>query len=151
MKSDLILVANATHARLLTRESPEAHLVHFESLEHPQGRFRSSELGDDRLGHGSKDSHPGGISFEPRLDPRRKHHLEFARVLAARVEELLGSGRYGRVAVYASAPFLGELRTELGAATRKVLHGTIDHDLTGLGIVELERRVAADLGPAKAG
>ena len=40
----------------------------------------------DRLGNGSQDSHPGGVSFEPRLDPRRKHHLEFARILAARVE-----------------------------------------------------------------
>ena len=113
MKNEWILIANASVARLFSRESDSGPLVPLHSFEHAESRLKASELADDRLGHDSTDGRPGGVSFEPRMDPRRKQHLKFARELAQRLDEGLAGGDCGRITLYASSPFLGELKGQL--------------------------------------
>ena len=145
MKNEWILIANASVARLFSRESDSRPLVPLQTMEHSESRLKSSELADDRLGHGSADRRPGGVSFEPRLDPRRKEHLHFAHTLAQRLEEGLASSAYDRVTLYASSPFLGELKGQLSPATTEALRAAVDVDLTSYGLRELEERIAIKL------
>ncbi|HAL37980.1 MAG TPA: hypothetical protein DCP03_07625 [Polaromonas sp.] len=51
------------------------------------------------------------------------------------------------MAIFASSPFLGELKAELGAATVCLLSTTHDLDLTSFGLTELEQRVERALAP----
>lgn len=145
MKADLILVANASEARLFCRASDNEPLVPLTTLEHNRSRRKNRELGGERAGHGSSDYRPGGVSFAPRIDPKRKQHLLFADELAKRVDEELASGRCSRVALFASCPFIGELRRRLSPAARKVLHAVVEMDLTSLPLDEVERRVGQEL------
>lgn len=147
MKPELILIANSTEARLFTRHSENDPLLPLATLEQPEGRLKSTELGDDRLGHGSNDSRPGGVSFTPRVAPKRKKHLQFARLLAQRIDEAMAGGACGRVTLFASCPFLGELKGELSPAAKKALHAAIDLDLTSFGLSELEQRIDQELAP----
>lgn len=141
MKAELILIANASEARLFTRASDEEPLVPLVRLEHGGSRRKSSQLGDDRPGHASNDSRPGGVSFAPRIDPRRKQHLQFAEELSQRIDEELAAGRCDRVALFASCPFVGELKGRLSPAARKALRAAVDVDLTALPLEEVERRL----------
>ena len=43
--------------------------------------------------------------------------------------------------MYASSPFLGELKHLFGDATRKLVAGTHDVDLTSFDVAEIEQRV----------
>ena len=145
MKNEWILVANASVARLFSRASDKGPLLPLHSFEHAESRLKASELADDRLVHDSNDWRPGGVSFEPRMDPRRKQHLKFARELAQRLDQGLAGGDCGRITLYASSPFLGELKGQLSPAAKKVLRAAVVVDLTSYGLRELEERIAHEL------
>jgi protein required for attachment to host cells len=144
MKPDWILIANATRARLLQMERNE-RVTELETFDHPQSRSKISDLVDDRAGHESTDRSYGGTSYQPRTDPKQKEHQRFAREIAEFLERQAHSGSYRSLAVFASSPFLGELKAELGAATTKLLSGTHDLDLTSVGPAELGRRIAREV------
>jgi protein required for attachment to host cells len=146
MKPAWTLIANSTHARLLQQQRGEPMVV-LKSFEHPQSRSKISELADDRMGHESADGSWGGTSFQPRVDAKRKEHEKFAHELAEYVEKEAQDGRFASLTVFASSPFLGELKAGLGDATRRLVATTHDLDLTAVGLTELERRIAHELAP----
>lgn len=141
MKPELILIANAGVARFFQRESDKDPLAALPTVDHPEGHIKASDLGDDRLGHGSNDSRPGGVSFTPRIEPHRKESQRFAHLLAERVDEAIAAG-CGHLLVFASTPFLGELKEALSPAAKKVLRAAVDMDLTSYGVDEIERRIS---------
>lgn len=144
MKPDWILIANATRARLLEQESKDK-VKELKSFEHPQSRSRASELSADRSGYQRTDRSFGAASFQPRTDPRQKEHTLFARELAEYLEREAQLGTFASVSVLASSPFLGELKAELGDATKRLLGVTRTVDLTMVGKAEIGRRVAQEL------
>jgi protein required for attachment to host cells len=144
MKPDWTLIANATRARLL-QQDPGAPMVIVKSFSHPESRGKVSDRVDDRAGHDSTDHSYGGTSFQPRTDPRRKEHDHFAREIADYLEAGALQERFRSLSVFASSPFLGELKARLGDATGRLLAGTHDLDLTAVGLAELERRIAYEL------
>lgn len=145
MKPDWILVANASQARLLQKE-PGAPLVVLQAFHHPASRQHSSTLGDDKAGREKSDRSFGGAAYEPRVDAQSKEHLHFAHELAEALEQGTREGRYANVQVFASSPFLGEIRQALEDGTRRHLAGMHDVDLTALGLAEIEERVRAATG-----
>ncbi|MDR3453755.1 MAG: host attachment protein [Rhodoferax sp.] len=140
MKPDWILVANATHARLLQRERGSPMVV-LKNFEHPQGRTKVSDLSDDRAGQGKTDHDFGGAAYPPRVDSKHKEHTRFAHELIEHLERQAQQGSFRSLAIFASSPFLGELKAQLGAATSRLLSGTHDLDLTSFGLNELEQRI----------
>ena len=147
MKPDWILIANATHARLLRRESGGLMVV-LETFEHPESRSKVSDLADDRAGHESRDSSFGGSAYPPRVDAKQKEHARFARKLADHLERQAQQGSLRSLVIFASNPFLGEIKAELGEVTTRLLSTTHDLDLTSFGLTELEQRVRNELRPA---
>lgn len=145
MKPQWILVANASHARLFSRESDTDPLVPIATMEHPESRMSGRELGGDRIGHDVTDRRPGGVMLTPRTDPRQKEHAQFAHELAKRLEQGLESGQCGSILLFASSPFLGVLKGELGAQVQKAVRATADVDLTSYGLTEVEQRIEREL------
>ena len=141
MKPHWILVANATEARLLQQEQGEP-LVVLQAFHHPAGRQHSAQLGDDKAGREASGHGFGGAAYQPHVDAQTKEHLQFARELAAHLEKAAGEHLYAALALYASSPFLGELKNALGEGTHKLLTATHDVDLTSFGLGEIERRLA---------
>ena len=141
MKRQWILLANASHARLLSRDSATDPLVQFATLEHPESRLKASQLADDRPGHEATDNSSGGNRYEPRSDVRRKEHQRFAREIAQRLDTGLAAGQFSALWLFASSPFLGELKAQLSDAVNKRVHLALDSDLTALGLAEIEQRL----------
>jgi protein required for attachment to host cells len=144
MKPEWILIANATHARLLERESGRPMVV-LKGFEHPQGRSKVSELADDKMGRENSDGGFGGTAYQPRMDAKQKEHQRFARELADHLEPPAQQGDFRSLRIFASSPFLGELKAELGTATMRLLATTHDLDLTSFGLSGLEQRIANEL------
>ena len=145
MKNEWIVLANAAVARFYSRESDRHPLVPLVTLEHAASQRKTSDLADDRMGHGSADRRPGGVAFEPHTTALRKEHEHFAREVAQRLADGLASGACDRITLYASAPFLGELKAQLNPAAAKALRAAFDVDLTSFHHGELERRIAHEL------
>jgi len=141
MKTEWIVVANASQARVFKRESPTGPLLAVSTMEHPESRAKGSQLGDNRPGHEASDFSAGGNRFEPRSDPRRKEHRRFAHEIAERLDKALAHGEFASLAVFASDPFLGELKGALSGPVLQRLQSTHDSDFTSLGIDALEERL----------
>lgn len=143
MKPDWILIANASHARLLERRLGEP-LALTRTFEHPQSRRKASELGVARAGHESGANSFSGTAYYPRVDAREKEQIRFARELTDYLEQEARRNTFRSVSLFASSPFLGELKRELGDATARLLAGAHDLDLTRVGMAELGSRIAAE-------
>ena len=141
MKVQWIVVANASLARLFSRDSPTDPLVPLATMKHPESRLKGSELADDRPGHEATDNSSGGNRYEPRSDVRRKEHQRFAREIAERLETGLVAGEFSTLWLFASSPFLGELKEQLSDAVDKRLQFALDSDLTSFGLAEIEQRL----------
>ncbi len=145
MKPQWILVANASLARLFSRDSPTDPLVPLATMEHAESRLKGSELADDRPGHEATDNNSGGNRYEPRSDVRRKEHRRFAREIAERLEIGLAAGEFSTLCLFASSPFLGELKSQLSDAVDKRLQVALDSDFTSFGLAEIEQRLRDQL------
>ena len=141
MKRQWILLANASHARLLSRDSAADPLIPLETMEHQESRLKGSQLSDDRPGHEATDHSSGGNRYEPRIDVRRKEHQRFAREIAHRLDAGLADGAFSVLWLFASSPFLGELKAQLSDAVNKRVQHALDSDLTALGLSEIEQRL----------
>ena len=141
MKVEWILVANASVARLFQCESPSDPLVPLATMAHPESRLKGSELADDRPGHEATDGSSGGNRYEPRSDVRRKEHQRFAREIAERLDAGLGAGEFKALWIFASSPFLGELKAQLSDAVEQRVARALDSDLTSFGLAEIEQRL----------
>ena len=141
MKTQWIVVANASLARVFEREPPAGPLFALTTMEHLESRAKGSELGDDRPGHEASDFSAGGNRFEPRTDPRRKEHRRFAHEIAERLDKALAHGEFASLVLFASDPFLGELKGALSGPVLRRLQSTRDSDFTSLGIDALEERL----------
>lgn len=144
MKPHWILIANATQARLFQQEL-DGRLVGLKSYSHSAGRSKVSDLVSDRAGHETTLRAFGGTTYQPRTDPKRKEHERFVRELAEDLERQAQLGSFESLALFASNPFLGELKAGLGTGTARLLSGTYSVDLTSVGPAELQRRVAHEL------
>ncbi len=148
MNAELVLIANSRLARLFSRDADNGTLVPLATLEQPDAHVKPSATGGSRPGHGSSDSRPGGVAFEPRLDPQRKADLQFAHAVAARLDQVLAERPAAHVGLFASNPFLGELRGVLSERASRRLAAAVNLDLTSYGLDEVEHRVAKALAPA---
>ena len=141
MTKHWILVANGSLARLFSRTGVGDPLVPLETIDFPEGRFKDSEIGRDRQGHERSDNSSAAVHFEPHTSTRKKRMLQFARELAARLEQGLADGLYDGLWLTASSPFLGELKAALSRAVSARLQWTHDADFTGLDVGTLESRL----------
>lgn len=133
MKPDLILIANASEARLLSRDA--ATLVALDSVHRPED---------------SPAAGPRPVQPEPGmpLDPRRRRMRAFAAVVAQRVEDELAGGRFAGLALFAACPFLGELMRQLSRPTKAAMRVVVDADISDLGWAEAARRIEHELHAA---
>jgi len=134
-------VANASRARLFRRDSQTAPLLALATLEHAESRLKASQLADDRPGREAADNSSGGNSYAPHSDVRRKEHQRFAREIGQRLDAGLAAGEFDALWLFASNPFLGELKAQLSEAVGKRVHVALDSDLTALGLAEIEQRL----------
>jgi protein required for attachment to host cells len=141
MKTEWILVANAAHMRLFRRDSPGKPLVPLAGLEHPESRLKGQQLAEDRPGRHATDNSHGGNHFEPRSDVRRKEHQRFAHEIVRRLDAGLAAHEFGALRIFASNPFLGELKAALSDAVAQRVTAAHDTDLSALGLAEIEHRL----------
>jgi protein required for attachment to host cells len=143
MKPEWFVIANASLARLFSRDGHGGPLRPLPVLTHAESRQKVHELVTDRAGHEDTDRRRGGVPYEPRTDVMRKEQDRFAREVAHRIDQALQHGECGGVTVLASSPFLGDLKAHLTPATERALRGAHDLDLTQLSLNDLEQRLTA--------
>lgn len=146
MKPDWTLIANSTRARLL-QQKPGSPMVILESFIHPANPTQPAEL-SPRAVH-PRTGRLGEVLYAATLGTRRSEQTEFARELGHLLEQEAQLDHFRTLTVFASRPFLGELRAQLGKATQRRLLAVHEADLTTFTLSELEERIANELAPVR--
>lgn len=124
-----VLVADAGRARILERQSLNAAWEERTEDERALKVPPSRSLGSDRPGRTYESVGGARHAVEPRQDLHDAAEAEFARQLAARLEDDARQDRYKRLLLIAPPRFLGQLTRALGEAAQHRLRGTLDKDL----------------------
>jgi protein required for attachment to host cells len=140
---DWVLVANAARARCFERDAENGAMRELRSFVHPSSRLPAQDLSHDRGGKAMKSQ--ARTQFAPHTDPLDKEHVLFARELARHLEQAALAHEFPALTLFASPPFLGELRNHLGPAVQALLRRGVPLDLTRYEGAELEERVAVAL------
>lgn len=135
-----ILVANASHARLMARTSFSEPLQELADWVNPSSRQSARQTERAPLGH----SLAGRAGLAPRTDLKQLHRSTFAQDLATHLREAVLGQRMTALALIVSNPFLGELLKHLDAPVQKVLGVQHALDLTSLNLTELDHRLRHD-------
>lgn len=141
MKTTWILLANASRALCFERTEGTADLKLLAEFADPLARLKGSELASDRAGYEAVGRGEGSAAFAPHTDVRTKEHDNFARQLAKYLNEGVATRRCDTLAILASNPFLGQLKTHLDSQSIKALAQAIPKDLTSFTGEELARRI----------
>ena len=146
MATTWILVADRSGARILGHTGPESGFYLVEEIEHPAGRLRSGDFLTERPGrvHDRMGDQRHAVSNED--DPVEHAVAAFARDLAGRLRQAQLDGRYDRLVLVAGPKLLGKLRDSLDKHV--VVAATLDKDLAGVPLVELERHLSGLMHPA---
>lgn len=125
-----IVVADASRARLFSREKKFSDLQEVESLVHPESRLRRQDLVSDRPGQVQESRTPGEYAAEEGTDPKDVEARAFARELADRLHKAHQEGRFKHLVLLADPRFLGELRKHLDGPTAEAVAATAAVNLT---------------------
>ncbi len=121
-----VVVANASIARVYERNKG-LHLV--TQLEHPESRMKRADLVTDRPGYMQSVGNGHG-SRQPQTDPKTHEAEEFALELAKRLDHERAEGKFNRLVLVASTPFMGMLKQRLSPQTAELVTDTIEKDYT---------------------
>lgn len=123
-----IVVADAARARIFTRDGRE--LSEHEDLYNPEGRLHEGDLVTDNR----SDVHESSVTnfrSSPEEGASRDHEVEFfAKQVVEHLHKARTDNRMDKLVLVASPRFLGRLRDNLDAATRELIIGTLDKELT---------------------
>jgi protein required for attachment to host cells len=148
MKTGWILIANASKALCFEHHQGLDDLKLMAEFADPLGRVKGIDLASDRAGYESTGRGNGSAAFAPRTDVRTKEHDSFARRLASFIDEGIAEHRCDSLAIVASDPFLGHLKSHLNPRSAKALAQTVAKDLTSFSGQELTHRIRQALAPA---
>jgi protein required for attachment to host cells len=140
---DWVVVANATKARVFERDDENGAMRELADYMHAASRQKGVELTGDRPGLARKSQ--AATVFAPHATPQEREHARFAHELAQALEQAAKDRRMPGLQLFASDPFLGEVKAELGDAARRVLKSSIATDLTAFKGRDLEQRVSRAL------
>ena len=148
MKPEWILVSSAARARLFRRGPADARLVALQTFEASRDGPEPALASTASTAATAVDAAPWRATV-PRpsrvVSPQRRRQVEFARTLAHRLETGLASGACDSITLYAACPFIGVLRAQLSPAAKSALRASVDVDLTGCDLDELEQRIDEEL------
>lgn len=143
-KRTWILVADAAQARIYLTEAPGAKLRALPDAEfqNPEAHGHTRDLGSDRPGRTQESVGGAHHSLEPRVDWHREAKRDFAKRIAAYLDQAALDTRFDRLILVAPPTTLGDLRGALGRHSSERVTGELAKDLTKLSMTELATHLA---------
>jgi protein required for attachment to host cells len=149
--STWIVVADSSAARFFGADEPTGPITELEAMAHPEGRMPARELTSDLPGRAFDSAGQGRHAMESEVGPREQSAIDFAHLIARRIEKARVGGEADRVALVAPPDFLGLLRKALTAPAKRMVVYESDHNYVRLSPREIRERLPERLYEAPVG
>ncbi len=134
------LVANASTARLYSKEHGGKSLVRLQEFNHPESRETRRELKRDRPGLHQSGTGAQGSFVEP-TDPKKNEADRFARELSQTLRSAKAKGDFERLVIVATSTFGRYLTKHLGHLAKEPENAFIEKDYTKVDDKQLAKRL----------
>jgi protein required for attachment to host cells len=144
MEKTWVLIANSERAYCFERSGADHSLTQLADFNHRHQRLSDSAREGDLTGAAGKGhgrTAHAGTQFEPHTDVRVKERAAFARQIANYINDGVTQKRCASLVLIVTSPMLGELRSCLDVAAKKLLHASAVGDLTSFVGADLQSRV----------
>jgi protein required for attachment to host cells len=141
MSRTWVVVADSAMARVFVVPSTGDPMREVETCAHPEARLAVRELTSDLPGSVSGGRGSQHHALQSRVGPKEQQTIDFARLLADRIESGRTGHEFERLVLVASPAFLGHLRASLGADTRRLVAGELDHDYVKMNPAEIRKQL----------
>ncbi len=140
MKSTWILVADNTHARIFTADTPSSALEEIEGFTHTEGRLHDREMTTDLPGR-IKSLDGSGHAFEQPTDPKKHEAGNFARRITQHLEAAHNANKFEQLLLVAEPSFLGLLRNNLPEHIKKYVCFELDKNITTQSTADIRKHL----------
>jgi len=134
-----IVIADGTQARVFENAGPGKGLEPVDGLRFEEEALKTSEIMSDRQGRSFSSVGHGRSAIEPRTDPAEYRETEFARRIAAMLDEKHTEQAFKRLVIAAAPTTLGDMRKALAPATRAAIVAEIPKTLTNVPRPQLDK------------
>lgn len=144
MEKTWVLIANAARAKCFERHGPDHVLTELIEFVHPHVLLSErAEVGNltGAAGKGHGRTAHAGKQFEPHTEAHAKERAVFSRQIADYINDGAANQRFTSLALIATSPMLGDLRSCLSGASKKLVRTSAVSDLTSYVGPELKRRI----------
>jgi protein required for attachment to host cells len=141
MKTTWILVANNTHARIFSAQTPSSALQEIEVLTHDRSRLHDRDLTSDLPGKIKNTGGIGGHAFEQPTDPKQHEADVFAHEVATHLGESLNTGAFEQLLIIADPSFLGFFRKTMSDNLKKCVRYELDKNIVTLTAEEIRNHL----------
>ncbi len=125
-----VIVVDSARAHVLHSTGKTQPLIEYEMLDHPEGRMHTRDLTADLPGRDSNRTGLGKHRLDSASDPKHQEVIEFAKRVAAYLEQLINRKQVDQLMLVAAPAFLGILRGSLSANVASVVTFELDKNLT---------------------
>ncbi len=143
--STWIVVADSSAARFFSTDEPTGPIAEREAMTHPEGRMPARELTSDLPGRAFDSAGQGRHAMESEVGPRQQAAIDFANLVARRIEKARVQGEADRLALVAPPDFLGLLRKALTAPAKRMVVFESDHNYVRLSPREIREHLPEKL------
>lgn len=133
----LVVVADSSHARILTASTRDDSLSEITDLVHSASRQAETELISDDRGSGKSPESSGGYSMGHEKDSHKQQKKIFAHELCFEVNKLIKNDNIGGIYLIASPEFTGILRQEMSKKILNLLVAKIEKNLVKQSIEDI--------------
>jgi protein required for attachment to host cells len=132
------VLADGTRARIFERRPDGPGYAIVAEYQSAEAHRPTRDLGADRPGRTQESATTGRHALEPREDWHRAAKADFAREVAAHLNEACASHAFDSLVLYALPQVLTSLHEAFDNAVRRQIKAEVAKDLTKLPVAELE-------------
>lgn len=144
-KQTWILLADGAHARIYLNDGVGKGIKPVPGAVFDETILPTREINADKPGMSFGSVGQGRRRKQPKTDPNRQAKFNFAKQLAAFLEQEHNNNRFDRLILVASPGTLGDLRAVLPPSIRHIVYGELDKDLMHIKEQELPDHLNAML------
>ncbi len=137
-------VADATRARIVALATPHGQFAQIKVIEQGEGYEHGRY---EPPGRNQESATTARHSFTDAETPARREKRDFAKEVAAHLNQAAQNGEFGQLVLAAPPKFLGDLRDGLTPKVRQIVLTEVHKDFIKLPLDELHDRLAVHLAP----
>lgn len=137
MKLTWLVVADNSKARIFSVDSRMGPIEEIESIMHTEARLHEQDMTSDLPGHSNGKGGAGGHAYQDEVSPKEQENINFARKIANALDAARKDGKFKQIMLVAAPGFLGNLRHQLTAQTKKLACFELAKNMSQLGAKEI--------------